>query len=198
MGRLLVLSPPATTPVTLDHCRGWGRLGINEDDVLLACLLQAVGEVERYAGRSLIQRSYELRLHEFPLDCHQGGLEGSLIELPNPPLVSVSSITYVQSKTTKTLAAGDYVVTSGGTERGIITPRLGTSWPATDEVPDAVRISFVAGFGTSPDSVPQSLRNGVMAVAVQLFESRGQMPSASLIGETLARICGGFRRLGVA
>ncbi len=109
--------------------------------------------------------------------------------------MSVSSITYVQESTTKTLSRQRLRRHERWGSTWPADAEAGKCWPATDEVPDAVRIAFVAGFGTSPESVPQSLRNGVMAVATQLFESRARCRRLIDHRNTRSHLRG-FRRLG--
>lgn len=69
------------------------------------------------------------------------------IELPLPPLQSVTSVKYLVDGVLTTLSTSSYVVVTGDTY-GKIALADGAYWPDTiDTHPQAVQIEFVAGYG---------------------------------------------------
>jgi hypothetical protein len=56
--------------------------------------------------------------------------------------------------------------------RGKIQPAYGISWPVTRDQLDAVKVSFVCGYGATGDSVPQLLRRAVGLATADLYENR--------------------------
>ena len=132
-------------------------------------------------GRALLTQTLKLELDGFPSGwnpiqgtSNSGGyyrerafLGGSgmrPIFLPRPPLVSVSSITYVDpngvaqtwssSLYTVDAPAGDYADT------GRIFPNYGEIYPIARQQPGAVTITFVAGYGAAA-AVPAALKAGM-------------------------------------
>jgi uncharacterized phiE125 gp8 family phage protein len=135
------------------------------DNALITALIVAAREeVERRTWRALMTQTLELVIDEWP--------SGGVIELPRPPLQSVSSITYRTSDgETLTLAATDYVVAADGTP-GRVVLADGVGWPNDELWPaEAIRVRYVAGHGAAA-SVPQSLRQAMLLVIGHWYEHR--------------------------
>lgn len=116
--------------------------------------------LSRRSKRALINRTYDLVLDRFPSDDYP-------LELPLPPLVSVSSITYYDTNnSTQAMASTDYV--SHRSQHGIsyLMPQPDATWPTCKTRRDAVTVRFVAGYGTASTDVPETIRQaGKMTVA---------------------------------
>jgi len=83
---------PASEPITLTEAKAHLRVetDFTEDDTIIGTFISAAREsCEARTGRQLVTATYALRLGGFPC--------GDSIELPKPPLVSVTSITYVDT-----------------------------------------------------------------------------------------------------
>src|SRR3990167_7420015 len=99
------------------------------------------------------------------------------IELPLPPLRSVTSITYVdQDGTTQTLSSTLYTVDSSS-EPARITPAYGEVWPSTRDQVNAVTVRFVAGYdpGSPADyraNVPWGIKFGLLQILTDMYETR--------------------------
>lgn len=79
------------------------------------------------------------------------------IELPLPPLVSVTSVSYLDSDgDTQTWAADQYRV-SGIGGKGRISLADGASWPTLGAYPEALTIRFQAGYATVPEPIIQAI-----------------------------------------
>ncbi|MBO6542295.1 MAG: hypothetical protein JJ939_12065 [Alphaproteobacteria bacterium] len=115
-------------------------------------------------GRALITQTWEYKIGAFPLqDCP--------INIPLPPLQSVSSIQYVdEAGSTQTLATSEYTVLTG--ERGAVVPSYAKSWPSTRSVPRAVTITFVCGYGDDPADVPGPIRSAALLMIGDLYDAR--------------------------
>jgi hypothetical protein len=181
---LIRISPPAVLPVSLAEVKAGARLD-DEDDAFVAALIRTA--VERCDGpdgevqRALITQTWELRLDCFPgywpahgpyWPAYRPYRLGFIpyIEIPLPPLQSVDSIAYVSGGGQVTMAASEYVV-SGVDDRHKARVRPVMAWPGTDDVMDAVTISFTAGYGSSWNDVPESIRMGITAMVRDLFDS---------------------------
>lgn len=175
-----IITEPEAEPVTLAEAIDWTRAddGSAATDAALTML---IGAMRRYAenltGRAFVQRGLQL-----VLPCWE-----YRIELPYPPLVSVESVTYVDtSGNVQTLDAALYVV-HNWREPGIIVPEFSSVWPATRAVEDAVRVNYTAGYApvgspTDPASgVPDNLKLWMHARIATLYNQRDQLMNANSV-----------------
>ncbi len=95
------------------------------------------------------------------------------IDLPLPPLVSVTSITtYDDSDAATTFGASNYYVdTSDRKQQGRVVLRIGSVWPIGLRVANAIKIIYEAGYEN--DAIPQDLIDAVIAVAAYLYANPG-------------------------
>jgi uncharacterized phiE125 gp8 family phage protein len=127
---------------------------------------------KRLQGGQLLQATWELRLDELPC--------GYEIQIPKPPLVSVTSFSYIDTAgNTQVWSALNYQVdapTGPYADRGRIQPAYATNWPAarTDTM-NAVTIRFVAGYGTQPITVPQTIRQAMLLMITTWYECRDEL-----------------------
>lgn len=162
---LSLVTAPAATPWDLTEAKLHLRIdGSAEDSLLTAYLNAATEQVEMFTRRSLINRTYSLRLDRFP--------STTFVELPRPPLASVTHVKYRdEAGVEQTLSSGNYSVLTDELV-GMVVLKADQAWPATAERVDAVEIRFVAGYGSGAANVPQSLRLAVLHLAAHWFENR--------------------------
>lgn len=139
-----------------------------EDPELTRWRAAARDRCELATGRALLTQTWELVLDAFPA--------ASCIELPKPPLQSVTSITYSDTAgDSQTLAASEYVVTTPAgprAARGRIGLAFGSQWPSTrGEIGDVV-IRFVCGYGDAAANVPELLVSAMLLDGGTLYENR--------------------------
>lgn len=130
---------PTAEPISLAQAKRQLRVDGTDDDTFIAGLITAARSyVENYCSSQLVVATFQQKLDQFPC--------GDTISLNYPPLINVSSITYVDSAgTTQTLATTVYSVLT--TEKpGKIKLKYGQSWPSIRSQPDAVTITFRAGY----------------------------------------------------
>lgn len=143
---LRLITAPATTGVTLAEAKANGRIDYSDEDTLIGALIvAATARAERMTGLAFEPQTWEESLTGFPCD---------EITLGIGPLVSVTSVKYDDANgDEQTLSASDYVVDAASVE-GRIFPV--STWPATIDRVNSVRIRFVAGLGT-PSDVKQAI-----------------------------------------
>lgn len=154
------------------------------DPVLCTFISAARAEAETRTSRQLITATWELYLDSFNREQFQVvddferalinrliGTDGT-IQIPLPPLQSITSITYLDSAgVSRILAPAAYRVDAVSTP-GRVTPAYGTSWPDTYPVSNAVVIRFVAGYGDAAANVPVKIRQWIMAAVGSMNENR--------------------------
>jgi hypothetical protein len=112
---------------------------------------------------------------------------GAYFVLPRPPLVSVTSLKYLDSDGTETTYdAANYIVSGVGRE-GRITLKSTATWPTVGDYPEPLRIRYVAGYVTVPEPIVQAvLLDAAEAVAntsdISALSSTGAMRAFSLRG----------------
>jgi uncharacterized phiE125 gp8 family phage protein len=140
-----------------------------DDDVMLTQMIEAATAAydgpDGALGRCLISQTYRWTLDRFLIAEHR---------LPLAPHIAVSSVAYVDpTGATVTLDPSKYRVSGlGATSGARIAPALNTSWPETARVPDAVEMTFVAGFGATAADVPHDIRRLILGTVGSLYLQR--------------------------
>lgn len=93
------------------------------------------------------------------------------VELPNPPLVEVTSVTYLLDGVATTLDPATYTVVTSRTP-GAVELADGQSWPDHDTHPEAVAITYTGGYGEA-GLVPDLLKEGILLLAAHWYDHRG-------------------------
>lgn len=193
MKGLTLVTPPAAEPVTLAEAKAHLRVEIADDDALIADLVAAARQAaESHTRRALITQTWRLTLDRFPgkpLPWWDGVREGAdvpepanAIELPRPPLQSVTSVTaYDDADAATVMAATDYFVDSDH-EPGRVVLRSGKTWPVVLRVAAGVEIEYVAGYGAATD-VPEAIRQGLLLLVGHFYENREAVAAAGAVSE---------------
>jgi uncharacterized phiE125 gp8 family phage protein len=163
---LTVSSAPSVEPVTVAQAKAFARVehGEEEDD-WERWITAARVEAETYTQRSLVNTTWSMKFDTFPDD--------SEIKIPRAPLVSVTSVKYLAAATgtETTIDSGDYSVLTSQ-EPGLIVPAYGEVWPTPRDFWEAVRVVFIAGYGSTAASVPAGLREWICRVCAYWNENR--------------------------
>ena len=167
---LKVITPPAAEPVTAADI--YSKIGLQSGDVVEADITMMIAAArewaEEYTARAFINRTLELALDAFP---------DAEIELPYPPVVSITSVSYTDTAgTTQTVDAADYTLDDYGMVHWIL-PAYETPWPDTLSAANAVKIRYVAGYGASGASVPDAIKHAIVLIVGQAFRATPGMES---------------------
>jgi uncharacterized phiE125 gp8 family phage protein len=141
--------PVSAEPLALSDLKLHLKVDLTTDDLLLEDMITAARDwCEAFTGRGLARQTIILYLDEFPDE----------IELPFPPLSSVTSVAYKDSAgTTTTLAASAYIADTDG-PIGRIVPAYGTDWPTFTEYPiNPIRVTYVTGYLECPKQIVQAM-----------------------------------------
>lgn len=161
----LIESGPGTAPVSLAEARAQLRF-IEEadtaDDAYISALVDAAcAWTQKHLGRSLAaDTEWTLTLDCFPAS----------IKLPMPPAATVDSVVYLDANgDAQTLSAAAYRLYGAGGFDPFVRPAWGTDWPATaDGEPDAVTVTYTAGYETLPAPIKQA----ILLIVSHYFENR--------------------------
>lgn len=175
-----VITAPAVEPVLAADVKTFLHI-TSTDDALIDELIAATRiEIEAAVKRSLINTTWELRLDAFP--------DGGVIELPRPPLQSVTSVKYYDTEgVLTTLATTEYSVDAPAgpfAVPGRVLLGYAKSWPATRGIPNAVTVRFVAGYGATAATVPGGLRTAIKLLAGDLYSNPGLDVVTRRVGPT--------------
>lgn len=187
--QLILIEPPTEPVITVEEAKLWLRVDGDEEDETIAAMIAAATSRfdgrDGVLGRCLAPQTWRLELPRFP--------SGEL-KLPLPPTIAVEAIEYTD-KDGQTKQLQDYRVVLGGWSGARLLPALGAAWPATADAPDAVRVTFRAGYltNTSPAelAVPEAIKQAMLLLISDWHEERrnftigGTMSSLPVATEAL-------------
>lgn len=209
MRDLVLVTPPAEEPITLDQAKKQLRLEDTDadDDYLRDELIpEARDAVESFLRRVIITQTWRLKLDGFPGYGTRFASTGyPEIRLPNPPFHSIISFQYVdvggvlQALTQETNYGNDqnalygYQLDPGGeTQPARLLPPFARPWPPCRLVPNNVIIEYVCGYGKhgpDPDDetktiwigrpIPPAILSAIRKQISWLYEFRGDDPAGN-------------------
>ena len=158
----VLVTPPAAEPVTSTEVKAQLSITGTDHDTRITRLIALAREyVENYTGRALITQTWDHFLDEFT----------TKIILPKSPLQSVTTLKYTDTEgTQQTLDASLYTVNTNA-DSGYIIPAYNEDWPDVRDVPDAVEIRIVCGYGVASTNVPDVYRHAMLLLIGNWFEN---------------------------
>lgn len=185
---------PELEPITLDQAKAHCRIAGDDDDGYVTSLITAARiHAENRTNRSFLQQTWRMSLDRFPgyqpwnLGAPFAPVVGRQFSteyvcgrymqppllLPRPRLIEVTSLQYYDiNGDQQTLDPSAYVVNADG-EPATIFPVPFTWWPATMwGRPDAVQVTYTAGYGATTDTVPMNLQLAMLGLIAHWYENR--------------------------
>ncbi len=139
------------------------QTGTAEDAFITRLIKGATARAEHETGRAIMEQDWELILDAFP---------NAEIRLDKPPVTSIISVTYCDTAgNLQTLDSAAYSL-DPDLLPGFLFPAVGTSWPVTQDVANAVRVRFRCGYGTTPAAVPDGLSDWLLVQVQTLYDNR--------------------------
>jgi len=163
--RLELATAPSVDPITIAEAKTHMRVEHSDDDVLIGELINvAVNYVDATGslGKAMITQTW----------CEYYGPHLSTIRLSLGPVQSVSSIQYYDANNnlqTDTLS-NYYVIGTKGYMT--IYPKSGYTWPTVFNREDAIKITYVIGFGDTAASVPSTVKHALKMLVAHYYENR--------------------------
>jgi len=169
---------PAVQALTLAYVKQHIRaLGTTDDTLTSVYIDAAASYFEEQTGRQLLTATREAWIDAFPFVGGSGS--DARIELPKPPLQSVTSVKYIDSSGvlqsyqggsplanlfTTSIPVGPYA------QRGFVEPVSGGVWPIARAQTGTVRIRYVCGYGNTAADIPPLIR-GILCFLVGHFDT---------------------------
>lgn len=167
-----ITTSPTHEPVSLEQAKRHLRVDDAESDALIRSYLRAARAwCEDYAGRAFCRQTITLKMSSFP----------AAIQIPRPPLVAVSSITYVDTAgTTQTVASTVYDVDTTS-EPGKVLLAYDQDWPDPRGHHHDVTLTCLAGhtaaFTRSGNTLLVPGHRFCKGDFVQVYNSGGALPA---------------------
>lgn len=161
MTKLMVMTPPAEAPLSLDAIKAFLRIGHDAEDALLADLMQsALTRLEQVAGLALVVRSVRVTWAEWPNEVRGAGRR-----LPIAPVQQLDRVRLVDASEAETDHSDAFQLVCG---RLCLRP-----WSRLPTLVAGARIEIdvTAGFGAATD-VPEDLQGALLRLIAAMYSAR--------------------------
>lgn len=158
-------SAPATTPVSLTEAKAHLRVDGTDEDTLITSLIDAAVahlDATGVLGRAMVTQSWAQWVNQAP----------GWVRLKIGPFQSLTSVEYYDTDNAlQTATLSDFETRLDG-DFVIVKPKTGFTWPNAYTRQDAIKITYVAGFGNAATDVPQSIRQALLLLIGHWYEHR--------------------------
>lgn len=164
---LVVYTEPTQEPITVAEVKTHLRIDHSTDDGLLRVLIKAAREsLEIELGQTLCETTLQYKLDDFPQSYPQK------IELPKPPVKSVTSVKYYNGSGTLTTIDSSNYHADTDSKPARVQPVDGYYWPTVQTGKlHAVVIEYVAGY-SNLDAIPQGIKHALYLLIGHWYENR--------------------------
>lgn len=164
-----ILTRPTALAVSIEDARLELRIdGTDLDPVIRARIAEITEHAEHVMGRSIMRQTWQ----------EIGDSFSGVIRLYNPPLISVSSVKYIDTAgILQTVPVTDYWVDDGELAAYVI-PKYG--WPSCALQPNAVTVEYVCGYGDTPAAVPPVIHGYIIAKLIEQFDASNKTEQTSV------------------
>jgi uncharacterized phiE125 gp8 family phage protein len=158
---LIVTDEPAVEPVLVEDVKDQLRLDGTADDTMIESLIIASRQAtENVLKKKLISTGVRAGYDRFT----------PLFYLPLAPVISIDSITYIDSAGDQQTLDSSYYTTDLESEPARIMLAEGSSYPETNLQPGAVKVNYTVGYGTSSGTVPSPCKQAIISTVIDLYE----------------------------
>lgn len=192
---LYQMTQPAVEPVTLNEAKAHLRITTYDQDALISSLITAARRLcEQHTRRCFITQTIKETFERFPfmgfaadrllpISSFQPQTAGVMkpiavsqqyggIYLMRAPVQSITSITYYDANNNLTTMSASAYYAQLDPQGAVIVPGYNTWWPAARLFPESVSITYVAGYGSTGDAVPATIRQAILLLVGQWYENR--------------------------
>ena len=161
-------SGPATTPISLSELKSYLKITTSTDDTLLLLIIDLVTEVaEKIMRRDLISKTYTTYRDAI-------SFTSKYLVLRRSKLLAVNYIKYIDINDVLITISPTIYSNTIEADYSKIFLNKNENWPSdVQDVPQAIQISFDAGYGTLSIDVPADIRGALLQHAALFYENRG-------------------------
>lgn len=162
---LVMTSGPALEPVSLAEAKAHLRVdGTAEDALIQSLVVTSRLHIEAALGLALITQGWSYFLDRWP--------KGGRISLPLRPVASLTHVrVWDDAVVVVSLDPADFLLDGQG-----MPPRLVPLAAAPPRAPgrpvNGIEVTFLAGFGPTPDDVPATIRHALLLLVAHWYENR--------------------------
>jgi len=174
--RLEQTTAPTEWPVDVDECKAHMRLPSNltsQDGMIQVLIETATGWAEDYSGRQFMNATWEATWNHFP----------AFLNLPQPPFSSLTTFTYVDTTGTTTSVSSSIYQIVSDKNRAHIQEAYDQSWPSARPQSEAIKVTWVAGYGAVGRAVPAKFRQAILILVSTLYEQPDLVVTGMTAGE---------------
>lgn len=183
---------PAVPLLTIEDVKAHLRVNHADEDALISGLIDAAAaHLDGYSGilgRALVTQTWAV---DFPTFTNR-------MDVPLGPIQSATIQYYDSLNAQQNLATSVYAVLSDGLGP-YVTLKYNQQWPQTYTRDDAVRITWVAGYGAAA-AVPAAIRSAMLLLIAHWYDNRAAVSVGDSVSEmpfAVASLLAPFRRVGV-
>lgn len=164
MRKETLTTPAAETPVSLDEVKAYLRItSTSEDDLLTALIQVATDQLEAYARRDFVEKTYTAEYDNVMVSTYE---RYPYVNLYRAPLAGVDS---VQISVDGTFVDESYQEKDQPGFAILLFDEYGDD---LDDIPFPLKIQFNAGYGDA-SAVPEGIKQAIKMYVNYLYENRG-------------------------
>lgn len=157
-------SAPASLPFDLEDLKAQLRIVDDAEDGYLdqiAAAAVAYMDGRGALGRAMITQSWAQWAHN-----------PGAVRVAITPFQSLTSVEYYDNAgSLQSATVGDFEAIGAG-DKVWIRPKDGATWPNSEDREDAIKITYVAGYGDAASDVPETIRHALSLLVTHWFERR--------------------------
>lgn len=161
---LTLETAPTNLPFDLEDLKRQLRIDGEDDDAYINQIAHAA--VAYIDGRGALGRAMITQTWA------QWVQNPGTVRVEMTPFRSLSSVQYYDAAgVLQTATVGDFEAIGAG-DKVYIRPKDGFTWPNSEDRPDAIKLTYVAGYGDTAASVPETIRHALALLVTHWYEHR--------------------------
>jgi uncharacterized phiE125 gp8 family phage protein len=183
----IFVSGPAVEPITLAEIKAYLRVDEDDpaqDDLISGLIKAARLTIEAASRRILIEQSWRVVLDRWPRD--------GVVLLPLTPLIAVDAIRIADA------AGATTELPDNAFEADALSdpPRiLVADAPEPGKPRNGISVELRAGFGTTAEAVPATLKLAIRILVAHWFENRGDVTGEQILPPEALALVAPFQRV---
>ncbi|MCV0371079.1 head-tail connector protein [Filomicrobium sp.] len=195
MLRPVLVTPPVVAPVSLAEAKVHLRVDFDDDDTLIAALIDAaVAHLDGWTGvlgRPMINQDWRQDYIDWPAS--------GFLRLPFPNVSSAALTYFDPDNVGQTVDTALYELIEDA-RSSVIRVKDGFPCPAVNnDRADAVQVTMTVGYGAAAGDVPAAIRAAMLLIVGHLYEHRESVAESSLAELPFGAMAliAPYRRIGV-